>query len=112
MVWDWEGPVSTVEARRQILAEAAEIVAADRNTSYGEPEDTFARIANLWTAYLHTNLNRPITRADVANLMMLMKVARLATNPSHRDSWMDAAGYAACGWSCAVDGMTTEPPPK
>lgn len=106
MVRDWGTSVSTVEARRALLEEAANVVAVDRNTSYGEPEDSFARIAVLWTAYL----NKGITREDVAALMILMKVARVAENPQHRDSWLDIAGYAACGWSAVVDSMTTSPP--
>jgi hypothetical protein len=34
---------------------------------------------------------------EVAALMILMKLARLANNRAHRDSWADIAGYAACG---------------
>jgi hypothetical protein len=36
-------------------------------------------------------------------MMALMKIARLATNPAHEDSWVDLAGYAACGASVAKD---------
>jgi hypothetical protein len=35
--------------------------------------------------------------ADVAQMMALMKIARLENDPSHLDSWTDLAGYAACG---------------
>lgn len=91
--------MADTEARRTLLDEAAEIVTKDRNTTYGEPEDTFSRIAGLWSSYLRGR--NPITATDVANMMILMKVARLSTNPGHRDSWVDIAGYAACGWSSA-----------
>jgi len=94
--------VSSREARKALLEEAAQIVTVDRNNQYGEPEDTFHRIALLWSVYVGTL----VTKADVANMMILMKVARLSTNPHHRDSWLDVAGYAACGWSTAVDDVT------
>jgi hypothetical protein len=32
----------------------------------------------------------------------LIKVARLSTNPTHKDSWIDLAGYAACGAGIAL----------
>ena len=100
--------MTSVEARRELLAEASEVVAKDRNSSYGEPEDAFARIAVLWSAYL----NKGVSRTDVAAMMVLMKVARIAHTPEHRDSWLDIAGYAACGWSTVVDDITTDPPTK
>jgi len=34
---------------------------------------------------------------DVALMMALLKIARLKGNPIHGDSWVDLAGYAACG---------------
>jgi len=38
---------------------------------------------------------------DVANMMILLKVARNnhahPDDPGHRDNWVDIAGYAACG---------------
>jgi len=30
-------------------------------------------------------------------MMALMKIARLRHNHGHADSWIDLAGYAACG---------------
>ena len=83
------------EARADLLAEATKIVTADRNLQYGSPENTFAAIAALWGNYLDIEL---LTQ-DVAALMILMKVARLRTNPLSHDSWVDIAGYAACGGS-------------
>jgi hypothetical protein len=91
-------------ARQELLEEAIKITTSDRNKSYGNPEDNFTNIANLWTEYLkaketaHSDVTRirRITAADVAQMMVLMKIARLATNPGHRDSALDVAGYAAC----------------
>lgn len=69
-----------------------EIVHKDRNANYGSPEDNFKQIAELWSAYKKL----PFTSADVAVMNMLIKVARLSTNPQHHDSTVDIAGYAAC----------------
>jgi Domain of unknown function (DUF6378) len=90
--------MTDADVRKALLVEAADIVTKDRNTTHGEPEDTFARIGLLWGSYLQMG----ISATDVANLMILMKVGRLSTNAAHRDSWVDIAGYAACGWSSAA----------
>ena len=84
--------------RKQLLAAAEKCVCGQREQDYGTPEDNFRTIANLWAAYL---LAKPepidILPADVAAMMALMKIARLSTNLKHEDSWVDLAGYAACG---------------
>lgn len=36
-----------------------------------------------------------ISSEDVAHMMILLKVARLANDPYHRDSLVDVCGYAA-----------------
>jgi hypothetical protein len=84
------------DLRRQLLEEAATIVTKDRATTYEEPEDSFANIARLWNAYLAAKRTPEITSADVAQMMILLKIARLTNNPSHYDSALDVAGYAAC----------------
>ena len=85
-----------MDKREEILNEAKTCVCGDRDKSYGKPEDNFDRIAGLWQAYLGVR----ITKFDVAAMMILMKMARIkATGGEHRDSWVDAAGYAACGGS-------------
>jgi hypothetical protein len=38
-----------------------------------------------------------LTPADVAAMMILMKVSRITTSPGKEDNWVDIAGYAACG---------------
>lgn len=85
-------------ARSRILNEAMEITHKDRNSNYGNPEDNFQHIANLWNDYLR--VRRPqaavLDSRDVAVMNMLIKVARLGNNPQHRDSVVDIAGYAAC----------------
>lgn len=90
--------------RAEMLDTAKTIVTKDRQADYGKPEDSFADICGLWSAYLE----RELTSADVANMMILLKVARAKTNPKHQDNWLDIAGYAACGCEIA----TAEKEPK
>ena len=82
---------------KEALLEAAKGTVADRGLNYGTPEDNFGRIARLWNIHLTNRHNGPLTPADVAQMMVLMKVARLENTPAHLDSWTDIAGYAACG---------------
>lgn len=94
--------------RDEILETAKQTVCHDRNSQYGEPEDNFRRIADLWTAYLGPELPRVLTAVDVSNMMILFKVARNIANFRKTDNWVDIAGYAACGGeiseSVAADG--------
>lgn len=85
--------------RGELLDKAKTIINGEREEHYGSPENNFGTIAELWTAYLKRTISPTIyiTNVDVANLMILLKVARLASDYSHEDSWVDIAGYAACG---------------
>ena len=84
--------------RQEVLAKALELVTGEREADYGTPEENFTRIADMWTAYLGKDVSPP----DVAAMMALVKVARLANTPYHEDSWVDLAGYAACGGELSV----------
>lgn len=91
--------------RKELLDKAIEIIEGARQEHYGSPEDNFARIAEYWQTYLRQTqiggLPIVIHSWDVATMMILMKVARLAADYLHDDSWLDIAGYAACGSECA-----------
>lgn len=78
--------------RLDTLKAAAECVCGSREEDYGSPEDNFAVIAALWTAYTGTG----VTPKDVAMMMALLKIAR-AKAGSKPDTYVDLAGYAACG---------------
>ena len=82
----------TVSTRRQILDSAIQCVCSDREAQYGSPEDSFNRIAKLWTAYNDVTY----TAHDVAMMMSLLKVARIAEGRFKDDNYTDLAGYAAC----------------
>lgn len=86
------------DPRAQVLALAAEAVLTARNVAYGEPEDNFKTIAALWNAYLAAIGPRPLEPHDVAVLMILVKIARIAATPEGQDHWVDSGGYSACGW--------------
>ena len=91
--------------RKELLEKAAEITEGARQKHYGTPEDNFKNIAEFWQLYLSQRFENAdeseISPTDVAIMMLLMKVARLVHDPHHDDSWLDIAGYAACGSQCA-----------
>ncbi len=86
-----------MDNKLSVLDEAARIVTGARRSAYGKPEDNFARIARLWNAHMENTGRDPcFTARDVPTFMRLMKEARLAETPDHRDSIVDIIGYAAC----------------
>lgn len=85
--------------RIEILDLANECVCGDRNLQYGEPEDNFNTIAKFWSAFLDIHITAP----QVAAMMILMKTARIKASAGRdTDSWVDAAGYSACGGEIAI----------
>ena len=79
--------------RDDILTKAGSIINGERQGIYGNAEDSFGVIAGLWSAYL----GKDISSADVANMMILMKVARNSSGVYQDDNWIDICGYAALG---------------
>lgn len=86
---DDSNPIS----RNKILDKAKSIINGERQGTYGDAEDSFQTIANMWSAYLNTE----ILSEDVANMMILMKVARNSSGVYKDDNWIDICGYAALG---------------
>lgn len=82
-----------IRIRDNILDKAKEIINGERQGQYGKPENSFQRIAEFWSGYLGKNLSD----YDVANMMILMKVARNAGGVYKDDNWIDICGYAAIG---------------
>lgn len=92
--------------RLDTLKAAAECVCGIREEDYGSPEDNFRTIASLWNSYLYgaglmenptPHVWKGIKPKDVAAMLALLKVARIAGNRPKPDNWVDLAGYAACG---------------
>lgn len=79
--------------RAEILDAAKKCVCGQREQDYGTPESNFQLIANLWRMYLGVD----ISATDVAMMMALMKIARIKNGGGTGDSFVDLAGYAACG---------------
>lgn len=79
--------------RAEILHEAEVCVCGKRQEDYGSPEDNFKLIGDLWSAYTGAD----ISAKDVAVMMALLKIARIKTGIGTMDSFVDLAGYAACG---------------
>ncbi len=80
--------------RAEILDKAKECVCGQREQDYGSPESNFQLIADLWNAYCHSTAFSP---TDVAMMMALLKIARIKNGGGTGDSFVDLAGYAACG---------------
>lgn len=111
VVWGGGRGMSDLTPRQEVLLDADRAVSADRNKTYGPPTKCFETIAAFWTASLHAKgLLKPgfrLRAADVAVMLAQLKLARICTSPTgaqHKDNWVDLAGYAACGYECAVEG--------
>lgn len=89
--------------RRTVLETAFKTICEDRMDQYGNPENNFQTIADMWTTYLRAaEVISPTTDAvimphDVAAMMCMLKLARVATGAAKLDNWVDLAGYAALG---------------
>lgn len=85
--------------RKGILRQAEKCVWGDREQDYGTPEYSLSVIGNLWTAYINGKFGTSINLkgSDASAMMVLFKMARVATGHNKEDNWCDAAGYAACG---------------
>jgi hypothetical protein len=84
-----------------ILEEAANIIYGDREKTYGHPSKNLECIADLWHTYLiNKGDSTRINAKDVAVMMALLKIARLANNPNHHDSLVDGVGYLALFERC------------
>ena len=85
--------------REEILESARTCVCTDRNKQYGEPEDNFKAIAEMWMSHFKAKgYDVSITATDVALMLIEFKVARAITAKTPKsDTFIDIAGYAACG---------------
>lgn len=84
--------------RKETLEAALKCVLGDREQDYGTPENNFRAVANMWADYLSAKKEPlDIEPKDVAAMLALLKIARIASGHSKADNWVDLAGYAACG---------------
>jgi hypothetical protein len=97
-----EAPTLDDSARASALDEAKQLITGDRNNQYGPPNQDFERTAGMCNAFGFQVNGQPLRGHHVAIFMMLLKTSRLAWTPAKRDSWVDNAGYAGCGYECAT----------
>ena len=94
-----ELPEHPLSSTPSILTEALEATSGDRRRDYDHALPNHQRIAFYWNAHLRAigvlGKNAEISPADVAMLMILLKVARQVKTPK-RDNLIDIAGYARC----------------
>ena len=93
--------------RKEILEAAQKCVCGDREQDYGSPENNFNTIANLWNDYICEACGGvfvELEAKDVAAMLALLKIARIASGHAKEDNWVDLAGYAACGGEIETGG--------
>lgn len=83
--------------REEILSAARDCVCGGREQDYGTPENNFQLIADLWTAYFGYKFKA----LDISVAMALVKIGRIRGGTATNDSFIDLAGYAACGGEIA-----------
>ena len=98
---------ATPSPRQQMLREAEQLVANGRNKEYGDPTTNMQRTAEMMAAYLGYRTGRELEAHDVAAFGIILKLGRLAHDPTKLDSWTDVAGYAAIGYE-AIKKADTE----
>lgn len=90
---------SRMETKREFILDSAKsLVVGDRNKQYGEPYDDFKKVSDALNAYGFKGPDgRDMMPCDVAFFQSLVKLSRIIQSPIKDDSWIDLAGYAACG---------------
>lgn len=100
------------ETASSVLLEAADIVRGARNATHGDKERSFLAIAWLWNAYLESRPlpGEEIRAFDVAQMMVLMKMARANQGQAIRDHFVDQAGYSAIAAELSLSLSVAEAP--
>lgn len=89
-----------VTLRGKVLDAAREAVLRDRAATHGAVENSFGDLARVWSVRLGVE----VSAAQVALMLVDLKVTRAWGNPGHFDNWVDIAGYGACGAEVAGGG--------
>lgn len=91
-----EADVKTTK-RDDVLQTASRLIHGDRQQDYGEPIDSFTRLAAAFNIVLEGEGLGTISPTGAAKLMIALKFSRLAGGDNKDDTWVDLAGYAALG---------------
>lgn len=92
--------IITRQKAAELLAHTSELINGERARDYGEPQQSFEKIAELWSTYLH----QPISVTDVGMMMILLKVARNGRGKDKDDNFVDICGYASLAGSAVFKG--------
>ena len=84
--------------RAELLQEAIALTTGDRLDAYGEPVPNMQHIADIFNAIT----GRDLTAWEAATFLRAVKLARSATNKTHRDSTVDAMAYSGISFECAL----------
>ena len=88
-----------------VCAEAARLVAGDREKTHGPKMENFRNIAEMMTGYLRARRllkeGVSLTALDASLLMCQMKIARTMAGGYNPDDFVDLAGYAGCAGEIA-----------
>lgn len=101
--------------RRAAVDIIKECVCKTRNKSYGDVEENFDNIAELWMWWLRkrgivTDKNAAMLALDVAQMVSMIKIARKINDVEYLDNWIDDAGYNACAASVLLKDKGYQPP--
>lgn len=81
-----------------VMTQALAIIYGDREKTYGRPHINLESIAAFWSTYLQRvnavrGTHDMVSIEDVCQMMVLLKMARLINDPTHKDSLVDEIGY-------------------
>lgn len=74
-----------------ILAEASVLLTDTREELYGSFWENHRRIGVMWSEFLQ--LEETITPEQVAVMMAIVKISRIANDSTHTDNYIDAVAY-------------------
>lgn len=77
--------------RAEDVLQTAIQVIEQREHQHGTKHNVFEQTRRLWSAYLGI----PVTSEQVAQMMVLLKIARSQNGSFNTDDYVDAVGYAA-----------------
>lgn len=82
------------ERGEKLFKDASTNINGARQTTYGNPEDSFQMIAERWNQFLKCRYEfaHELTAEDIAFMMADFKMAR-ECNQHKRDNLVDASGY-------------------
>lgn len=89
-----EGPCGHLrDLGSNVMNKASELINGERRQQYGDPEGSFTRLGEMWSATLDLPTNIPPHL--VALMMAQLKICRATESHNHEDSYVDAIGYIA-----------------